>query len=52
MIVNITLFLATMAAVLAAGLFYSYAVSVNPGLSRLSDTVYLQSMAIHQPRHP
>lgn len=44
MIVNITLFLATMAAVLAAGLFYSYAVSVNPGLGRLSDTVYLQSM--------
>src|SRR5688572_30507090 len=44
MLVNIILFLATMAAVLAAGLFYAYAVSVNPGLGRLSDAVYLESM--------
>ena len=44
MIVNITLFLATMATVLAAGLFYSYAVSVNPGLGRLPDAAYLSAM--------
>ena len=29
---------------LIAGLFYSYAVSVNPGLGRLSDSEYLRSM--------
>lgn len=44
MIVNITLFLATMATVLAAGLFYAYAVSVNPGLGRLPDAAYLSAM--------
>ncbi|RPD38225.1 DUF1772 domain-containing protein [Chitinophaga barathri] len=44
MIVNIVLFLATMAAMLAAGLFYAYAVSVNPGLGRLPDAAYLAAM--------
>jgi uncharacterized membrane protein len=29
---------------LIAGLFYAYSVSVNPGLNRLSDSAYLQSM--------
>jgi uncharacterized membrane protein len=44
MIVNIILFLATMATVLAAGLFYAYSVSVNPGLGRLPDAAYLSAM--------
>ena len=29
---------------LAAGLFYSYSVSINPGLHRVSDNAYMESM--------
>lgn len=34
----------TLSTTLAAGLFYSYSCSVNPGLSRLTDTEYLRAM--------
>ncbi len=44
MIVNTVLLLATIATMLAAGLFYAYAVSVNPGLGRLPDAMYLSAM--------
>ncbi|WP_276484304.1 DUF1772 domain-containing protein [Paraflavitalea pollutisoli] len=40
----ILLVAATLATSLAAGLFYAYTCSVNPGLSRLSDTAYLEAM--------
>lgn len=35
---------ATLSATMAAGLFYAYSCSVNPGLGRLNDTAYLQAM--------
>lgn len=41
---NISLFLAALATALAAGLFYSYSCSVNPGLARLGDREYLMAM--------
>lgn len=40
----IILVAATLATSLAAGLFYAYACSVNPGLGRLSDIAYLEAM--------
>jgi uncharacterized membrane protein len=41
---RLLLILATIAAGLIAGLFYAYSCSVNPGLNRLDDTMYLFSM--------
>lgn len=38
------LVIATLLAGLVAGLFYAYSCSVNPGLSRLSDSGYLSAM--------
>lgn len=43
-IVKIFLFLTTFLMSLIAGLFYSYSVSVNPGLNKLSDIEYLKAM--------
>lgn len=41
---NVSLFLAAFTTALAAGLFYSYSCSVNPGLARLGDREYLLAM--------
>ena len=41
---NASLLLAALATALAAGLFYSYSCSVNPGLARLGDREYLLAM--------
>lgn len=41
---NVSLFLAAFATALAAGLFYSYSCSVNPGLARIGDREYLLAM--------
>lgn len=38
------LIIATLATSLAAGLFYAYSCSVNPGLGRLGDAEYLRAM--------
>lgn len=35
---------ATLATSLAAGLFYAYACSINPGLGQLNDAAYLEAM--------
>ncbi len=44
MILKLSLLLSAVAVGLACGLFYSYSVSVNPGLKKLSDTEYLHAM--------
>jgi uncharacterized membrane protein len=41
---NLTLYISTILGALIAGLFYSYSVSVNPGLGKLSDVEYLRAM--------
>ncbi len=41
---NITYIAAATATGLMAGLFFAFSVSVNPGLARLENTAYLQSM--------
>ena len=41
---KLTLLVAALLLALIAGLFYSYSVSVNPGLGRLTDKEYLRAM--------
>ena len=42
-LIKIFLFLTTFLMALIAGLFYSFSVSVNPGLHKLSDSEYIKA---------